>query len=401
MRQFQDELKEQDLFRDIDEHFLRHYPWLMPESPHYSGKHEGGSAAVSGRDPSSGRMPNEIGRCAHGKSEWTDEEDLWGNIDVNCRTLFPWLGPEMPLCSAKHEECQDCASKRDQTTGQSSESGPGLIHVRDYDRHQDGKIVHVSDYDRRHTLSEHQGEHSRAQDYDANYEQGRKDAYRRLLTLKDPFELWRDQEFLQSHPGYKQGVYDAVREMRQDPMYQKGFQDAGNGTVDPNNKMPYYLLGARENMFGDGVGLEADPITAFDVLPSGGIRRLGALRQILKDPRKIAELAKEIAKRKALERARGTVVNWKKGDPIFDKTTKGNDPNWSTIHRRYWINESLKPGATKKWTQEQLSQMRRGRAPEKINEKTGLREKMHLHHPEGREGKNFENFEETLGIRAL
>ena len=60
MRLFQDELKGQDLFRDIDEHFLRHYPWLMPESPHYSGKHEGWPDDVSKGDQTTGQSSDEV-----------------------------------------------------------------------------------------------------------------------------------------------------------------------------------------------------------------------------------------------------------------------------------------------------------------------------------------------------
>ncbi len=300
--------------------------------------------------------------------------------------------PEPRHYSAKHERWPDHVSKGDQAIEQSSESTSGLVHVKDYDRHQAGKIVHVKDYDRRNPYSEHEEGHDQAGDYDANYDRGHKDAYRKLLNLKNPLELWDDEDFLRSHPGYKRGVYDALREMRQDPMYQKGFQDAGNGTVDPDNKMPYYLLGAQENMFGDSVGLEADPHTFLDIAPIGRAKNLGA---VLKDPRRIPELAKDMATRKALEKVRGTVLNWKKGDPIFDKTTKGNDPKWSTIRRRYWINKALTKGAAKKWTPENLERMKGGSAPEVINPRTGKREKIHLHHPEGREGIGWQKLEEV------
>lgn len=42
---------------------------------------------------------------------------------------------------------------------QASGASPESVHVREYDRHQDGKIVHVSEYDRGHTPSD-SGENS-------------------------------------------------------------------------------------------------------------------------------------------------------------------------------------------------------------------------------------------------
>ena len=118
------------------------------------------------------------------------------------------------------------------------------------------------------------------------------------------------------------------------------------------------------------------------------------LKSLPKDPRKLAGPIRDMLKRKARDMARGTAANWKPGEGASDKTTSGNSPTWATIRRRHRINETIHPDATEKWTQEQLEQMKRNRAPERINKKTGLREKMHLHHPEGREGENLGNFEE-------
>jgi len=70
---------------------------------------------------------------------------------------------------------------------------------------------------------------------------------------------------------------------------------------------------------------------------------------------------------------------WQPGDPINAPTRSGDYPSWSTVRRRYWINEALSnPG---RYTEENLSRMRRGLAPQ--HPVTG--ESMHLHHISGRD----------------
>ena len=142
-------------------------------------------------------------------------------------------------------------------------------------------------------------------------------------------------------------------------------------------------------MFGDGVGLEADPHTFLDIAPIGRAKNLGA---VLKDPRKLAELAKDVARRKAQEKIRGTVLNWRKGDPIFDKTTKGNVPADSTVRARHWKNRSLEPGAVDEFGAKNVDRMKRGSAPQRKNQKTWECESRELHHhpvPRRHGGKEF------------
>ena len=112
-----------------------------------------------------------------------------------------------------------------------------------------------------------------------------------------------NSEYRNSHPAYYRGYLHALVEIRQDPMYEKGFQDAVNGVVDPDNKMPYYLRGVEEYAGGDGLGLEET--YPYARIPIGQLKRLGSLRGVSRDPRKLAELAKDVARRKAREMARG------------------------------------------------------------------------------------------------
>jgi hypothetical protein len=90
--------------------------------------------------------------------------------------------------------------------------------------------------------------------------------------------------------------------------------------------------------------------------------------------------------------ARDAILYWKKGDNIFDLTTKGREPVWSTIARRYWKNESIKGDALKKWDVENVWRMYEGRAPRRRNPKTGEIEGMELHHhpiPRRHGGRDF------------
>ena len=86
------------------------------------------------------------------------------------------------------------------------------------------------------------------------------------------------------------------------------------------------------------------------------------------------------------------IVYWRKGDDIFDLTTRGREPVWSTIARRYWKNESMKEGVLGKWDAENVQRMRKGLAPQRNNPKTGEIESMELHHhpvPRRHGGRDF------------
>ncbi|MDH7475762.1 MAG: HNH/ENDO VII family nuclease, partial [Anaerolineae bacterium] len=69
---------------------------------------------------------------------------------------------------------------------------------------------------------------------------------------------------------------------------------------------------------------------------------------------------------------------WQPGDPINAPTRSGDYPSWSTVRRRYWINEALNNPSS--YSEENLARMRRGLAP---LDKTGA--SMHLHHINGRD----------------
>jgi hypothetical protein len=78
--------------------------------------------------------------------------------------------------------------------------------------------------------------------------------------------------------------------------------------------------------------------------------------------------------------AKDAILYWKKGDDIFDLTTKGRVPAWKTIAQRHWKNESMKEGALEKWNAENVARLKRGAAPQRKNPKTGELESMELHH---------------------
>ena len=56
-------------------------------------------------------------------------------------------------------------------------------------------------------------------------------------------------------PGYSEGFRNAVNEIRQDPMWQKGFNDARNGTVNQQKmSYPYYRQGVQDSLSDDSAG---------------------------------------------------------------------------------------------------------------------------------------------------
>ena len=86
-------------------------------------------------------------------------------------------------------------------------------------------------------------------------------------------------------------------------------------------------------------------------------------------------------------------TGWKVGQPINNRTSAGNVPKWNTVRARHWKNRAhnAKPG---EFNESNLARMKKGRAPQQINEKGEL-ESMELHHdPPQREGGLFD-FEEV------
>ena len=153
MQRFDFEFQPKDIFRNITDHFRRMLPWFFVDIPQYLTKHEECPDDVWPEDLSSGRLPDETDGHIRDNApdsgrfcEKADDSDVW-------RDLMPaelWLGP---YYSGKGETGPstsglDNDSERDQTAGHSSETGSGYVHVREYDRHQNGKLVHVRDYDR-------------------------------------------------------------------------------------------------------------------------------------------------------------------------------------------------------------------------------------------------------------
>mgnify|MGYP002078841803 CR=1 FL=1 len=79
--------------------------------------------------------------------------------------------------------------------------------------------------------------------------------------------------------------------------------------------------------------------------------------------------------------SKGGRNGWKVGDDIFKPTSKGNEPAWSTTRERYWKNEAAKPNAEDVYDgKANVERMRRGRAPQKYNPRTGKVESMELSH---------------------
>jgi RHS repeat-associated protein len=74
-----------------------------------------------------------------------------------------------------------------------------------------------------------------------------------------------------------------------------------------------------------------------------------------------------------------TSKRWQVGDDIYAPTKRG-EPSWTTVQNRYWKNEAAGPGASEKWGAENISRMKRGRAPQRYNpDKDGM-ESMELSH---------------------
>ena len=94
-------------------------------------------------------------------------------------------------------------------------------------------------------------------------------------------------------------------------------------------------------------------------------------------------------------------IGWKVGDPINNRTLRSEVPTWSAVRHRYWRNEALnvKNGVTTKAleqecydpTEENLTRMEKGLAPQSFSEKSGKMESIELHHdPAQRDGGLFD-----------
>ena len=80
---------------------------------------------------------------------------------------------------------------------------------------------------------------------------------------------------------------------------------------------------------------------------------------------------------------------WKVGDPINNLTSKGDVPSWNTVRQRFWKNEALNSKAGE-YSAENLTRMKKGLAPQRVNPNTGQLESMELHHtPAQRNGGLF------------
>lgn len=105
------------------------------------------------------------------------------------------------------------------------------------------------------------------------------------------------------------------------------------------------------------------------------------------DAAKVVDNAHSIIKTADNVSDAASVVNkgWKVGDDITNLTRAGNVPSWSTVRQRYWKNIALNspdlyPG--------QLDRLRRGLVP---LDEFGI--PYELHHPFGRAGDSFFDFE--------
>ena len=111
-------------------------------------------------------------------------------------------------------------------------------------------------------------------------------------------------------------------------------------------------------MFGDGVGLEADPHTFLDIAPIGRAKNLGA---VLRDPRKIPELAKDMARRKARELSTDIARLLKRGTPERNKIETARSAGVDA--RKAQELENILGGGKGSgvWTKEELEKIRRTR----------------------------------------
>ncbi len=95
-----------------------------------------------------------------------------------------------------------------------------------------------------------------------------------------------------------------------------------------------------------------------------------------------------------------SVIGWKLGDQINNRTIFGTVPKWSTVRRRYWKNQAHLH--SENYRPKELERMKQGLAPQRANTKTGQMESKELHHdPAQRDGGLFDFIEVWPDEHAL
>ena len=77
-----------------------------------------------------------------------------------------------------------------------------------------------------------------------------------------------------------------------------------------------------------------------------------------------------------------TKTGWKAGENIFNLTSKGRDPSWSTIRSRFWKNEYY-------YHKENYSILNQNLIKNGLAPWDRYGNPYHLHHPYGRDGDNY------------
>jgi RHS repeat-associated protein len=132
----------------------------------------------------------------------------------------------------------------------------------------------------------------------------------------------------------------------------------------------------------------------LNVVSLGGKGALeGGAKELAKVGEKLVEgegekVGAKVLKGAAVDEAKAS-RGWKVGDPINNLTREGNVPSWSAVRERFWKNEALNnPG---NYSPENLDRMRKGLAPQRVNDVSGKLESMELHHdPPQRSGGLFD-----------
>ncbi len=70
-------------------------------------------------------------------------------------------------------------------------------------------------------------------------------------------------------------------------------------------------------------------------------------------------------------------AGWETGQYVFNLTPDGRDPSTTTIRNRYWKNVAATPGASI-FGADNMTRMRAGKAPQRLNHRTGKQETMRL-----------------------
>jgi hypothetical protein len=85
---------------------------------------------------------------------------------------------------------------------------------------------------------------------------------------------------------------------------------------------------------------------------------------------------------KSLDRAPGNIkfLPWKRGDSIDKPMPDGSLATWDTVKSRYWKNRYEASKTSGEFSEANLSRIRRGKAPQDYNSRTGQWENRELHH---------------------